>query len=89
MGSFFLLNLFLAVVMESYMESEIKFNEEVEAALRKEEEDIEDRFALLRRQNSAVDKDATSHGIDMVRAKFKGIGTPTPSETPSQFQMSS
>jgi hypothetical protein len=44
MGSFFLLNLFLAVVMESYMEGELKFNEEVEEALRKEEEEIDQRF---------------------------------------------
>jgi hypothetical protein len=37
MGSFFLLNLFLAVVMESYMESEARFNHEEAQALKEEQ----------------------------------------------------
>jgi len=43
MGAFFLLNLFLAVVMESYLNGEEKIKEEEFIALKKEKEELEDR----------------------------------------------
>lgn len=44
LGSFFLLNLMLAVVMESYMASELKESLKLEAELKKEKMNLEDRI---------------------------------------------
>ena len=43
MGAFFLLNLFLAVVMESYLNGEEKIKEEESIALKKEKEELKER----------------------------------------------
>jgi len=44
LGSFFLLNLLLAVVMESFLESEIVENERIAKALDAEKKELEERL---------------------------------------------
>jgi hypothetical protein len=54
LGAFFLLNLMLAVVMESYMESESRETERQEAELKAEKTDLSERLKALQESEKAL-----------------------------------